>query len=102
MSVSDTRTRPAGVVRAMTIAGLTLLLGYVGSVLLIMTSPSDSAQRGAGHGALFADSWLTIVWVVAATALAMWRWSSTSMPFRAILAINAALACLLIAQFWSR
>jgi len=92
--------RFARVVKGMTIAGITLLLSFVGAVLLITTSPSDSGQRGAGHGALFAASWLTVAWVIGATGLAILRWRATGVGFRAILVVNAVLVCLLLAQFW--
>jgi hypothetical protein len=84
----------------MTIAGIVLLLSFFVSVLLLTTSPSDSGQRGAGHGALLAASWLTILWVLFAAVLAATRWRATGFKFRTILVINAAIVCLLGAELW--
>ena len=90
----------AKVESAMTTTGIVLLVSFFSSVLLLRTSPSDSGQRGAGHGALAAASWLTILWVAGAASLAATRWRLTSIRFRAILVVNAALVCLLVAEIW--
>ena len=84
----------------MTIAGIVLLLSFLGSVVLLRTAPSDSGQRGAGHGALVAASWLTILWVVGAASLAVTRWARTGTKFRAILMVNATIVCLRVAEIW--
>jgi len=85
---------------AMTVAGIVLLLSFLGSVVLLRTAPSDSGQRGAGHGALVAASCLTILWVVGAASLAVTRWRLTGTRFRAILVVNAAIVCFLLAEIW--
>jgi hypothetical protein len=84
----------------MTVAGLTILLCFVGAVVLLGLAPTDSGQQGAGRGAVLAAAWLMIAWVVGAAGLAVFRWRETTIRFRVILAVNAAIAGLLIAQFW--
>lgn len=87
-------------IQRMTVAGLTILLCFIGAVFLRATAPTDSGQQGAGRGAVAAAGWLTIAWVIGAVGLAVFRWRATTVRFRIILAVNAAIAGLLIAQFW--
>ena len=87
---------------AATITGIVLLFSLLAAVLLLRTSPSDSGQRGAGHGALLATSWLTILWVMGAVGVAALRRRATRVGFRVILVANAVVVCLLAAEFWFR
>jgi len=97
----QTQDRIAKIVQGMTVAGITILVSFVGAVVLLATSPTDSGQRGAGHGAVSGAAWLTIVWVVGAVAFSTFRWRATNLWFRIVLAINTMIACLLVAQFWA-
>jgi len=83
--------------RAMTTAGITVLIAFVGSCLLMWNAPYHSDQRGFAWGALKAASWLEVVWVPIAVALAI-RWRGRPTRFLIVLLLNSVVFCLLIAD----
>jgi hypothetical protein len=85
--------------KSITTAGITIFVAYVVSVIILSRSAFDSAQRGAGHGAVAATASLDILWAIIASIYAVSRWRETAPRFRTVLALNAALAIFLVASF---
>jgi hypothetical protein len=82
--------------RYFNVAGATVFLAFIGSVELLRHAPYDSGLRGAGRGAVAAAGLLAIVWELGAAVFASFRWRSTGITFRSILALNGALVFLLL------
>jgi len=86
--------------RSVEIAGITILIAFFSSVLLLANSPFHSGQRGAAFGALGAAALLEFLWVLTAAILAVLRWSATSTRFRVIFLVNIIIVLLLAPDFF--
>lgn len=84
----------------LTIAGVAVLIAFLGSVVLLHNASYHTDLRGAAFGTLAAAAWLDIIWVVLAIVLATTRWHATTGLFRMILLLNLAVVCLLAANFF--
>ena len=87
-------------IRRMTVAGLTILLCFIGAIFLRAAMPYDTGMYRAGRDAVAVAGWLTISWLVAAVGPVVFRWRETTIRFRILLTVNALIAGLFIAQFW--
>jgi|SRR5882762_960305 len=86
---------------AITTAGITLFLCFVGSVMLLRHSPFDTGQREGAFGAMAASAWMTIIWVAAVAGVAVMRWRATGNWFRAVFLLNAVIVGLLLSDLWT-
>jgi hypothetical protein len=82
------------------LAGFVILGAFVASVVLLANSAFDTGQRGFGHGALTAASWLEVSWVAAAAPLVVGRWRGTTKALRAVFMLNTAIVLLLARDFF--
>ena len=82
-------------------SGVALLIALVSSVVILDFSPSDSAQRGFGHGAVNAVCWLYLFWTaIVLVAIAMRRRFVTK-GFWFVFAVNTLVSTMVLAEFWS-
>lgn len=86
--------------RAITTAGITIAVAFVGSALVFANSHYHTGQREGSWSALAASSWLELAWVVVGSIFAIIGWRTTSLLFRTVLLVNLAITGLLIADFW--
>jgi hypothetical protein len=88
------------VLRRTMVAGATIFLAFVGSVLLRATAPTDSGQQGAGEGAVSASAVLEVVWTTLALVIAIPRWRDTTSAFRFLLGLNLLIVVLVALYFF--
>jgi hypothetical protein len=86
--------------RYLVVAGITVLIAFVATTQMLSRSPFDTGVRGGARGAVMAAGFLEIIWVVVAATFAATRWRITAIPLRVILALNSAIAILLVAEFF--
>jgi hypothetical protein len=86
------------IMNALAATGYALLLSFVGVVVKLLLSPSDSDGRVRvfGYNVRPLVGWLLISWAAVAIVMATFRWRETNKSFRVILAANSLIAgCLL-------
>ncbi len=81
------------------IGGLTVLLAFIGSWLVLWKAHYHTAVREGAIAASDAACFLVLLWVLIAGVFALRRWRATSVKFRITLALNAAVVVLLLADF---
>jgi hypothetical protein len=80
----------------LTVAGFTLFVAFVGSCMVLTTAPTDSGQRGFGHGALGASGLLECAWMLLALPTLVMRWRQTSEKFRGLIVVNGIVVLILL------
>jgi hypothetical protein len=96
-SIMDLESRVS--IKAVTIAGITITAAFVCSAIVFANSHYDTSQREGAWSVMAASSWLEIVWLIPGIVLATMRWKATTLAFRLVFALNAAIAILLLADF---
>ena len=75
------------------------MVAFITASLILATSPSDSGQRGFGHGAVGAVCWLYLLWLgVAVVAVARNR--EVPKYFWLVFITNVVISLLILAQLW--
>jgi len=79
-------------------AGITLLLAWIASVVTLALSPTDSGQRGFGHGAVDAVCWLDLSWAAVAIPTFGIRRHSVRRGFRWAFGANMSITLLIVLE----
>jgi len=80
--------------------GITLFALIVVSGAILLSSPTDSGQRGFGHGAVNAVRWLDLLWFGVAV-IAVKRKQVLPKYFWPVFATNITVCALIVTQLWS-
>jgi hypothetical protein len=86
--------------RALFVGGVSVLVAFVSSWLILSKAHYHTLIREAAFGTLGAAGALVILWVLIAGVFAALHWRTTSIKFRIAMALNIAITAVLIADFF--
>ena len=82
-------------------AGVVLFVALIGSVVTLGLSPTDSGQRGFGHGAVDAVCWLYMLWAIGAIVTVAVKRRKLTRSFWFVFVPNIAIVCLILSELIS-
>jgi hypothetical protein len=88
-------------VRIITTSGITILVAYISSWIVLVYEPFHTDQRAGAIGVMAPSAGLELLWAIAGTVLAVTRWSITTRTFRLVYVLNVSIAFFLFCNIVS-